>query len=160
MHTVKVASRFLLPLEMFLGLTLLAWAVHASLGDGYVTQLFGDLGEAGSWTMIGMLAGTVQLGAAAIEFFWGRRWPEYSYRRVEPTIHSWVMLRILGGFFAVIAWSFAIKIVVQQHQAIALLSLTLIAIVASIASGATMVENWRVRSAVDPRFPTYLHFHR
>lgn len=159
MQSVKVASRFLLPLETFLGFVLISWAVHASFGNGYVTQLFGELGEAGAWTSIGAAAGIVQLGAALIEFLFGRHWPEYSPGKTL-TIHNSVMVRIWGGVLSVVAWSFAIKLVYQQQQALALLSLTMIAVAAILFSIWTIVENWRVRSAVDPRVPTYLHFYR
>lgn len=159
MQAVKVASRFLLPLEAFLGFVLITWAVHTSAGNGYITQLFVDAGEARSWTVIGLIAGMLQLGAAALEFLFGRHWPEFYARHLAPTIYRSVSIRIGAGLAAILAWSYAFKFVIDQ-QAASLLSLTLTAIGAILFTAWTIAENWRVRSAVDPRIPTYLHFHR
>lgn len=157
----RVASRFLLPLEMFLGLNSIAWGLSGAVGHGPLWHLIDGGNLAWGWALGGL--GLLRFAIAATEWSIGRNWLLCSS---PPTchwsIHRSVSVRATLSFVAVSVWIYVMKTLLEAGpEALNVLSLCVTAPCAAAFSWWTFVENLKVRYALDPRYETRaLRFHR
>jgi hypothetical protein len=166
----RVASRHLLPLEIYLGMQMIAWGLWGGLWPGDLhTILAMDGYKQKEWLTVLVVVGTVQIGWSALEWLFGRHWPLWegtearlsevaqrgdAHPHWPPTVHLSVSVRACVAFVAGSVWIYvclALVAVPAMHY---------LGVLAIIAPGSfcfcawTFVENLKVRYALDPRIPT------
>jgi hypothetical protein len=154
-EATKVASRFLLPLEMYLGLSTLAWGLSAGgLGRAGVQILLDEPGAAAAWVVALVLLGAVQAGVACAEWLVGRYWPQWR-------VVQCAKLRTGIAFINFCVWLWILKSVLAAPTADQVPILVFHAPLTVYFLGWVFVENFKVRLAADERISTStLQFHR
>jgi hypothetical protein len=146
----KVASRFLLPLEIYLGITAIAWAFTGGFGHGILRALLETAQHKyldDVWFATLTAIGVAQASAALIEWIYGRTW-------TLETVWRSARVRCTVAFVAVLAWTWVIKLLLDVGP----LNVTIGLIIIAPATIAMQVwvywENIRVRLAADNSIPT------
>jgi hypothetical protein len=151
---MKVASRFLAPLEIFIGLFTLSWGLSAYLHIGALNQMLTQHGEHYVYSVVFIACGWYMAAIAAIEWVSGKQW-------TERVLYVFACMRSMMCFLTCLAWSynFYLFATIGLHHVVAVLVYqTPIAIVGCVYA---YIENAKVRYALDPRYPTPgLRFHR
>lgn len=144
---MKVASRFLLPVEMILALHLLAWAYSGGLSHGGFYRVLEHRGENAVW--LGVLGGTglLLLTVACWEWLRGRKWS-------VVLVYKSVTLRCFLSFISIVSWVYALYTVLHFDVERAVMVLTVTAPVNALFSVWCFVENLKVRYALDDRHST------
>jgi len=97
---MKIASRYLLPLELYVGIVMLSWGVSGYVGRGHLSYLVHAESEPLAWGIALGGVGALQLFGAAVELLWGRRWS-------APSLLGSVSVRCIAAFLAVGIWVYA-----------------------------------------------------
>lgn len=146
----KVASRFLLPLEMYLGITAVSWAMAGGFGHGPVRQLLAGGGHAyldDVWLVTLSAVGIAQIAAASLEWVQGREW--------ELTgIWRSARIRLSIAFVSMLIWLWVLKMLTDLGSFDITLGLALISPATVMMQGWAAWENYRVRLAADNSIPT------
>lgn len=151
---MKVASRFFLPVEMFLGLKLMVLAITGGFGGGTLYRALIADGENLAWFMAIMATGVPVFVLAAYEWFFLRN-------TSESMILRSVSARSFGAFLGTATWIAALGYVVSNNMAHQSMYFVLLSPVAAAFHAWSFVENLKVRYALDHRYPTSkLVFHR
>ena len=151
---MKAASRFLLPLEIYLGLTMFAWGLSGGLGRGYLFKLLQSIGDNEAWFWTLCAIGGAQMGMAMLEWVAGKRWPLWTTQAWPPSVHVSSSLRASLAFVAGMVWLYVLKLVVSVPGMAHITVLAIMAPVSLLFCCWVFVENLKVRYALDPRIPT------
>jgi hypothetical protein len=101
-----VASRFLLPLEFYLGVTAIAWALSGGLGKGTLHEALKNNDNTTSWLLMLSAVGFAQCGAAAAEWLNGREWDLDKVWRAAR-------FRTAVAFISMLTWGWVIKMMLD-----------------------------------------------
>lgn len=144
----KVASRFLLPLEFYLGLMAIAWALSGGLGRGLLREVLLENHDSVIWWLVMLgVVGSSQCIAAFVEWFYGRRWT------LSQLLHSAKARLFVSGLSALV-WLWIVKMMIDTHVWETVFVLIIIAPSTFAMQGWIFWENFRVRLAVDESIPT------
>lgn len=149
MSEVKlVASRFLLPLEFYIGAVSVAWGLSGGLGKGLLHDILKEDGYSTIWWMVTLMAiGGAHCLAAAFEWFNGRRW--YLYQVLWSA-----KVRTAVSFLSILAWLWIVKMTLETGVGGQVVVLIMIAPTTVAMEMWICWENFRVRLAVDHRVNT------
>ena len=159
----KVASRFLLPLEMFLGVSSIAVGISGALGGGALHRAVESVASADWWGYTLGILGAFRVMVAAAEWFLGREWEVYECRAPCPwSIYKSVSARAVIAFFSIPMWIYVAVAIWMSGNVAAVMSIMLMAPFAAGFSWWSFQENMKVRYVIDPRYETRsgLRFHR
>jgi len=158
---MKVASRFLLPLELFLGLTMFSWGLSGGFGRGFLYKLLERLGDNQAWLVALCLVGGLQMGWAMFEWLCGRNWQLWTTRHWPPSVHFAASLRATLAFLAALVWLYVVKLVLDVPGMAQITVLAILAPASFLFCCWVFVENLKVRYALNPQISTStLRFHR
>lgn len=148
----EAASRYLLPLEMYMGCISVGIGIAGPLGGGILFKLLQESGQAHTWLLIFVLVGLAQLFVAFFEWEFGRRWSLLK-------LYQMMRLRSVVAGFAVFEWAVGtIYLWTESRQVIAL---TIILPINAGFAWWSYHENLKVKYALDGDTPTStLIFHR
>ena len=152
--TTKVASRFLLPLELFLGLTMVSWALSGGLARGYLYRLLERDGANLTWLVVLGVVGGLQMGWAMFEWALGREWTLWTLKLWPPSVHQSASLRATCAFFAGCVWLYICKLVLDGEGMQSVTVLAILAPASFLFCCWVFVENLKVRCALDPQIST------
>jgi hypothetical protein len=144
---MKIASRFLLPLELFIALVLLSWGMSGWFGAGPVHRALLVDGDNFWW---GVSLCTIALGQFAVpllELLFCRRWDNLDLL-LCVTVRHWL------GFVAAVAWLYVCYFIVAVMGWEVAYSLGLQAFAGVVFSIWIWVENQKVALMLDPDVPT------
>lgn len=151
---MKVASRFMLPLEMLLGWLLFTAGLVGGLGHGTLYRALLERGENINWALPFCTLGGIQILVAMIEWRWMRASPEVDIMRASTA-------RSLAAGFSVLAWVSIFVWIIMEGLARTSMMIVMIAPIVAAFNAWAFAENQKVKYALDPRHPTTrLQFHR
>ena len=151
---MKVASRYLLPLEIFLGLNMLAWGISGGLARGYLFKMLERDGANMAWLFVLCLVGGVQMAWCMLEWVCGRRWQSWGRSVWPPCLHQSVSIRASCAFLAAIVWVYICKLMVDGSGLQQVTVLAILAPASFLFSVWVFVENLKVRYALNPQIST------
>lgn len=151
---MKVASRYLLPLELFLGFTMIAWGLSGGLGRGYLHKLLQGMGDDRAWLILLCGTGAVQMLWACFEWSFGKRWQLWGTRAWPPSLHQSVVLRCWAAFVSAFIWLYVVKLMFTVPGMRDITVLAMQAPGAFVISCWVFVENLKVAYALNPEIPT------
>jgi len=148
---IKIASRYLLPLEVYMAVAMIGWGLAGGVIDGTLWQALDSTDSAGSWIdsnfwwAVGLCTvGILQLVASGVELITGRRW--------EPRlIFLSVSMRCVCAFASTIAWicvAYQVLITPALHP---IVSLWIQAPLSIIFNAVAYGGNLKVRSVLDAK---------
>lgn len=144
---MKIASRYLIPLELFMAVTMLSWGISGWIGEGLLWDLLARNAQNWEWGLTLCAIGLVQLAVTSIEWCRGRRWDA---RR----LHVSVTLRFWAAFACVAVWLYVCFVMATTPDALAVFSLVIQAPVALAFALWICVGNLKVACVLDPAVPT------
>ena len=155
---MKVASRFMLPIEMFLGANLIALALTGGtqvLGGGSIYRALTASNETTAWLITLMSIGIPVFAVSAYEWVFMRDAPTADILRA-------VSARSVLSFLGTVTWIAALGFIANQRLVSVSMYLVMTAPLAAFFHGWAFVENLKVRYALSPQYPTNqsLTFHR
>jgi len=151
---MKVASRFLLPLELFLGLTMVAWAISGGLARGYLFRLLERESANQAWLLTLGIVGGLQMGWAMFEWACGRRWTLWSLGLWPPSVHQSVSIRSSCAFLSGCVWLYICKLMFDGDGMQSVTVLAVLAPASFLFCCWVFVENLKVRYALNPQIST------
>ncbi len=151
---MKAASRFLLPLEIFLGLTMFAWGLSGGLGRGFLYKLLDGIDNDEAWLVALCGIGAAQMAWAMLEWVCGRSWQLWTTRRWPPSVHASSSIRASLAFLAAIVWIYIIKLIVTVQGMANITVLAILAPASLLFCCWVFWENLKVRYALDPQIKT------
>lgn len=158
---MKVASRYLLPLEFFFGLTMVAWGISGGIARGFLYQVLQRIGDNRSWLITLCAVGGIQMIWTAIEWFYGREWPEFSSKYWPPSVYLSTLVRACLAVVAGCVWLYVCKLLLDVDGMAQVTVLAVLAPSSFLFCFGVLVENLKVCHALNPRTSTStLHFHR
>lgn len=144
---MKIASRYLLPVELLTAAVMVSWGVSGWSGGAGLWSMLAAQGMNAEWGLVLCGLGTVQFCVAAFELARGRRWES------RPLLFS-VSLRFWLAFFATAAWFYACFLVLTMPGAPGMFSLAMQAPMALACSMWIAYDNRKVACVLDPGVPT------
>lgn len=144
---MKIATRFLLPLELFAGMVMFSWGISGWQGGAAIWAMLAVHDRNAEWGLWLCGVGAVQIAAAAAEFGLGRDW------RRRALLFS-VSLRFWVAFFGMVVWCYVCFVVLTAQGAPGMLSLMMQAPMALGFSAWIAWGNRRVACVLDPDVPT------
>jgi len=154
MHSIKVASRFMLPVEMLIGWMLLVVGLVGSVGGGTLYRALLERGENLAWGLPFCAVGALQVAVSMVEWWTMRGAP-------ERDIMLAANIRSALAFIAGIAWLAAFSWVIVEGLARTSMMLVMTAPIVCAFNAWAFIENQKVKYALDPKHPTtLLQFHR
>lgn len=94
---MKIASRYLLPVELLVSLLLISWGLSGWIGGGLLWKTLNAGGYNEEWGLVLCGVGGAQFALAALEAHFGRRWP-CSFLLWAVTARYWL------AFLAGVLW--------------------------------------------------------
>jgi hypothetical protein len=143
----KVASRFLIPLEMYLGVQAIAWGLSGSICKGGLHNVLAQDDQSLSWGVILCSVGAAQIVLGVIEWLRGKRWDLLQ-------IHRSVSYRAVASLVAAFAWVAAGGVLFIAAGFTAVPALTLSAPFSIAFCMWCYKENLQVRYALDQQYKT------
>lgn len=144
---MKIASRYLLPLELFLSILVVSWGLSGWLGGGLLWKALREYGLNDEFGVVLCATGLLQFIAAALEWFWGRRW---DCSRMLTSVRA----RSSLGFVSVVIWVYVVYTVLTLPSTGVAWSLTVQAPAALLFQGWVFVGNYFTACVLDPDTPT------
>lgn len=144
---MKIATRFLLPLELFAGMVMLSWGVSGWLGGSGLWTMLAVHDQNLEWGLWLCGVGAAQFGAAAVEFVAGRDW------RPRALLFA-VSLRFWLAFLGIVVWCYVFFVVLTAERSPGVLSLAMQAPLALAFSAWIAWGNRRVACVLDPAVST------
>lgn len=144
---MKIASRLFIPLELMLAFSMLSWGLSGWFGGG---ALYRDLGAQGrnlEWGVTLCVIAGLQVAAAAIEWWIGRRWE-------SGLLEHWVRARTVIAFLAVCVWLYMALFICTAGNRELSFALFLQAPAGVFFAGWAFVGNLKVLCLLDPSVPT------
>ncbi len=151
---MKAASRFLLPLEIFLGLTMFAWGLSGGFGRGFLYKLLLGIGDNAAWLIALCVVGGMQMLWPMFEWICGRRWQLWTTRPWPPSVHFSSSLRSVVAFLAGCVWLYVCVLMINVDGMRHIAVLALQAPTSFLFCVWVFVENLKVRYALDPQIST------
>lgn len=144
---MKIATRYLLPLEIFMSLQMLSWGISGWVGGGTLWQALEKVGQNTEWGLALCLVGMVQLLATGLEWVAGRRWPNLHLLRS-------VFVRQWSAFACVVVWLYACYLAVTLPHVSEMFVLLIQAPAGVLFSVWIWGQNLKVACVLDPAVPT------
>lgn len=144
---MKIASRYLLPLELFTAVLMLSWGFASWVGGGLLWKTLLNHGLNTEWGLALCGIGAAQLAVCSIEWFAGRRW-DCSRLLASVTVRYWL------AFASGVVWLYATYILVTLRGADVVFTLAIQAPAAVIFSAWIFVGNRKVGCLLDPAVST------
>lgn len=144
---MKIASRYLIPLELLMGVLIISWGFAGLHGRGALARSLEAHDLQLVWGLVLCGVGAAQVVAAALEQLLGRRWPD------DRLLFSVTLRFVLAGVAAVV-WFYICYLLVQIRGVDLIVSLGLQAPAALVFSVWILVANRKVACLLDPRCPT------
>lgn len=138
---MKIASRYLLPIEIFIGLQLVTWGISGWFGGGSVHDALAAKHECMIWGVSLISVGSFMFLTALTEACVGRYW------RNQLIMRS-VSLRCIAAFLAVVAWFYMLSLALSITSTT--FSMLLQAPLGVIFSCAVYYGNYKVRYVLNP----------
>ena len=151
---MKVASRYLIPLELFLGVTMIAWAISGGFGRGYLFKLLEREGDNWAWLLTLSIVGLVQFAVGAAEWIFGRGWPTWQLRRWRMSVQISVWIRSGCAFLAGCVWLYICKLLGELQGMQHITVLAVLAPAGFIFNVWIVWENAKVACALNPNLQT------
>lgn len=144
---MKIASRFLLPLELFMALVLLSWGLSGWIGDGPLYLALAEQDQNTEWGIALCGIAGMQLLTSLAEWLLGRRW-ENRWLLISVNARWW------SGFLSMAVWLYVGYLLAIMHGASMGYSLGLQALGGFAFSAWIIWENSLVGCLLDPQVPT------
>jgi hypothetical protein len=145
---MKIASRYLLPVELITAVVLLSWGLSGWVGGSALWNMLEPHGMNTEWGLLLCGVGAAQLVAAASELFLGLHWrPRALF--VSVTVRFWL------AFFAMVVWLYACYAVLVLPGAPGVFSLAIQAPAMLVCSSWIAYGNRKVACVLDPTVPTH-----
>jgi len=144
---MKIASRFLLPLELVVAVLMLSWGISGWFGGGLLWVKLAEHGLTREWGLSLCAVGFAQLAVAGFEWCFGRYWERRALLR-------FVRLRLWIAFCAMAVWFYAGFLMLTIPNPGDIFALLMQAPAALLACGAIVMENTKVSVVLDPEVPT------
>lgn len=145
---MKIASRFLLPLELFSAVLMLSWGVSGWLGGGQLWNILSQHGLNAEWGLWLCGMGAAQLAAAGVEGSLGRHWEPSALLRS-------VRCRFWAAFGAIATWLYVCFLLLTLRGAVEVFVLLMQAPSALVACVLIVMGNSRVACVLDPAVSTH-----
>lgn len=143
---MKIASRYLLPVELLTSLFLVSWGLLGSVGGGVLWRTLQADGLNEEWGLVLCGVGGAQFLVAALEGYYGRRWPDCK-------LFFSVTARYCLAFLAGVCWIWLAYMLITLHRP-ALLMLAIPAPACLAACFWIFFGNRKVACLLDPTVPT------
>lgn len=144
---MKIASRYLLPLELLLAILLISWGVSGWLGRGTLWQSLFIVQENKNWGVFMVTIGTFQLASSVTELAIGRRW-------CNRLLLTNVSLRCVGAFLASSIWIYVCYLLIVAPATGLVVSLCIQAPCCLVLNCLVYAGNLKVRYVLNPDVPT------
>lgn len=144
---LKVASRFMLPVEMLLGFLTIICGLVGAFGHGTLHNQLSSRGESVGWLLTFGVVGLLQVGIAVYEWSRLRGAPDEKLLDVAR-------VRSAAQFATFMAWAAsAIWILIEGMARTSMMLMMVTPVICAFAAWA-FVENQKVRYALDPDHAT------
>lgn len=144
---MKIASRWLLPLELYVAVVMIGWGLAGSIGTGHFASLLRSESDPAAWGWMLCALGAGQFLIAGIEAGWGRRW-------CERWIHASVSARCVAAFLSAATWLYVCWVLAIGADTGVALAIFIQAPCAVVANLYIYAGNLKVRYLLDPEIPT------
>lgn len=148
------ASRYLLPMEMYMGLTSIAFGFSGGIMKGYLWSVLAGRGENLAWMTVLCVVGLMQFTMAAVEWFLGRHWSVWSPATFRLTVHRSVFVRAVCSFLSVAMWVYVVSTLAASDGTRSVGALWFVSPSSIIFSAWAFYENQKVYCAIDPHYDT------
>lgn len=143
---MKIASRYLIPLELFMAAVLMSWGVTGWKGGGPLWHALNAQGLNAEWGIVLCGLGLAQVAVTLFEWQVGCRLEHYLMWFVRT--RSWL------AFFSAVAWFYVFYFILTVRGVDMVYSLALQAPIAVVFSLWAWVGNLKVALVLDPSIPT------
>lgn len=148
MKKIKMASRYLIPLELCLAVVLISWGIAGWLSEGNLHDSLVQDSQQAAWGVMLILVGLFQFTSSAVEWMFGRRWQ-------RCTLLKFLHMRSMASFLSSAVWVYAIYILMTLHYKPVLFATVLIQCLACwLFSIWSFIGNERARVVLDPEIKT------
>jgi hypothetical protein len=144
---MKNASRYLLPLELFMAVLMLSWGVSGWLGGGILWNVLAAAGTNTEWGLSLCLVGLAQLLASGAEWGLGRRWGERALL-YSVSVRFWIAL------VSVAVWIYVCKVMLTLPGGLEVFALLVQAPAALLFAAWIGIGNRKMACLLDPAVPT------
>lgn len=144
---MKIASRYLLPLELYMAVVLLSWGLSGWFGGGLLWKTLEKSGQNTEWGLALCSIAAAQLLLTAAEWCFGRRWP-------SPRLFACVTVRMWLALASTGVWIYVVYMMATLRGADMVFSLALQAPAGVLFSLWVLVGNLKVACLLDPSCPT------
>jgi len=145
---MKIAARYLLPLEMFMAVSMFGWGLSGWKGHGILWQILAEHRQENfQWGVALCSVGLAQFAVTLGEWFFGKGWSNGSLLLI-------VRARFWLAFLSMIVWVYVCYFIFTTHGAIAVLTLFVQAPTAAIFQACIGVGNLKVATMLDPSVRT------
>lgn len=144
---MKIASRYLLPLELYLATTMIGWGLSGWLGKGGLWVALQANGQNLEWGSVMVAVGTSQLFAGVGEWRLGRDWCQ---RKLLLSVSN----RSVCAALSTVIWFYACYKILTLAGMNNVVSLWIQAPVAAVFSAWVFIGNMKVRHILHPDVPT------
>lgn len=144
---MKIATRRLLPLELFLSIVMASWGLSGWLGGGQLWKTLHQFGLNAEFGLV--LCGTAlaQLCVCALEASIGRRW-------AACKLLASVRARYWLAFLSLAIWVYVLYVITTLRGSGVVVPLMVQAPAAILFLAYVYVENLRTAHVLDPQVPT------
>jgi len=141
------ASRYLLPVEILLGVIMIGWGLAGWLGAGSLVRQLTEVDAAVQWGVSLTMVGGFQLWVAGVEFAFGRRWS-------NSILLTTTSLRCVAQFFSMCVWVYVISVILSLQMERTAISLLTQVPIAFVFTAWAFYGNMKVRTLLDPKIQT------
>lgn len=144
---MKIATRYLLPLEIFMALVMLSWGISGWAGGGVLWLTLQKTGQNTEWGVALCLVGLVQLATTLAEWCIGRRWANAHLQRS-------VSARLCSAFVSAVVWLYVCFTVATLPNSAQMFVLWVQAPAGILFSVWIWAANFKAACVLDPSVPT------
>lgn len=144
---MKIASRYLLPVEIMAAVIMLSWGIAGWLGRESLWKMLDALGLNDEWGLLFCGVGGLQLTAACVEMIFGLHWSPLK-------LFYMVTIRFWLAFCAMAVWTYACYAILVMPAAPHICSLAIQAPALFLCSLWIAYGNRKVSTVLDPSVPT------
>lgn len=145
---MKIATRHLLLLELYMAMTMVVWGISGGIGGGALFLFLGHTGQNAEWGVTLCAIGALQFLIAGAEWSFGRGWSDQSLQ--------WsVSARFWASFLSVAVWVYVCQVVIAEPAARQAWALTLQAPMSVIFAVISCWMNRQAACLLDPSVPTH-----
>lgn len=144
---MKIASRYLLPLELFMSLLLVSWGIAGWVGHGVLGHGLASQGINVEWGIALCGIGFAQFSVGSFEWFGGKRWE-------TPQLHLAVLARMWLAFLAGAVWLYVCYFMIVLKGEGVLVSLALQAPAGVMFSAWIFAGNSKTEVLLNPNLKT------